>query len=196
MRFKTKSFLSRLYEEGEVPSRSFSFTAGSHSRKTSNKNVFGSFIFGGYDSSLKGDNDMSFDFLIEENRELTVGVQAITKDGSTDLLPTPILAALDSSQPNIWLPHKACEAFEKAFGLTWNSTSEQYLLDSALHKRLRDENPRVTFRLANHGGSGEETIDIFLPFSAFDLTRRDSTSAPQPYFPLKIAHNDSQASLT
>lgn len=187
--------MSRLHGEGEVPSRSFSFTAGSYSRKTTNKNVFGSFIFGGYDSSLKGDNDMSFDFLNDENRELTVGVQAITKDGSTDLLPAPILAALDSSQPNIWLPLEACQAFEQAFNLTWNSTAEQYLLDSASHARLFEENPSVTFRLGNTGDS-EENIDILLPFSAFDLTRKDSTSTSQPYFPLKRAEKVSQASFT
>ncbi|KAF4541567.1 Eukaryotic aspartyl protease [Lasiodiplodia theobromae] len=193
---QTPSFLSRLHDEGHVPSRSFSFTAGSHARKTSNKNAFGSFIFGGYDSSLKGDNDMSFGFLNNENRELTVGVQSITKDGSTNLLATPILAALDSSQPNIWLPLEACQAFEQAFNLTWNSTAKQYLLDSASHDRLLKENSNVTFRLANNGDFGGENIDIVLPFSAFDLKRRDSTSTFQPYFPLKRAHNDSQASFT
>ncbi|KAK0609010.1 hypothetical protein DIS24_g12591 [Lasiodiplodia hormozganensis] len=192
----TKSFLSRLHEEGKVPSRSFGFTAGSYARKTRNKNVLGSFIFGGYDASLKGDNDMSFDFLVDENKELTVAVQAITKDGSTDLLPTPILAALDSSQSNIWLPREACRAFERAFGLTWDSTAQQYLLNSTLHNRLFEENANVTFRLANNGDAGGENIDIVLPYSAFNLTRRNSTSAPQPYFPLKIAENASQASFT
>ncbi|OJD34146.1 acid protease [Diplodia corticola] len=194
-----ESFLSMLKRTGRVPSLSYSFTAGSYARRNTIKNALGSFIFGGYDASLKGPADLSFDFAPNQGRELVVGIQSITassqNNGTVDLLPESVFAALDSSQPNIWLPLAACQKFESAFNLTWNATAEQYLVDSTLHDRLATENPNITFRLGN-GGSGGPTTDIVLPYSAFDLTMTNSTSDAQPYFPLKRAANDTQVSLS
>lgn len=184
-----------MNKTGNVPSLSYSFTAGSAGRRNINKNALGSFTFGGYDASLKGASNMSFDFAQNEGRELVVAVQSITKGndsgGTTELLQDPIFAALDSSQPNIWLPEKVCQNFEKAFNLTWNATAEQYLVDATLHDRLVEENSSVTFTLGN-SGSGGPTTDIVLPYSAFDLSMANSTSDSQPYFPLKRADNDTQ----
>ncbi|GME30704.1 acid protease [Neofusicoccum parvum] len=192
-----QSFLSILDSTNQVPSRSYSFTAGSQARRKSVKNALGSFIFGGYDMSLKGPNDMSFDFAPDEGRELVVGVRSITKTGNgatTELLPEAVLAALDSSQPNIWLPLEACRKFEAAFGLSWNSGAGQYLVNSTLHDQLVEENPSVTFRLGN-GASGGPTVDIDLPYGAFDLNMSNSSTDLKAYFPLKRAENETQYTL-
>lgn len=156
---------------------SYSFTAGSYGRRNSIKNALGSFIFGGYGASLKGSADMSFDFAPDEERELVVAVQSISKTGygeTASLLPNPIFVALDSSQPNIWLPQEACREFEDTFGLTWNETAERYLLNSTLHDHLVEDKATLTLRLGNGNPDGP-TIDIVLPYSALDLTMTNST---------------------
>lgn len=156
-------------------------------------------VFGGYDASLNGSSSVSFNFAENAGRELVVAVQSITKivdDTRTDLLPSGILAVLDSSQPNIWLPVEACRRFEEAFGISWNETSEMYTLNSTLHDSLVVENANVTFQLGNTL-SGGSTVDIVFPYSAFDLTASwPSASESQPYFPLKRAANDTQVSFT
>ncbi|KAK0653607.1 hypothetical protein DIS24_g5898 [Lasiodiplodia hormozganensis] len=155
-------------------------------------------VFGGYDASLNGSSSVSFNFAENAGRELVVAVQSITKivdDTRTDLLPNGILAVLDSSQPNIWLPVEACRRFEEAFGISWNETSEMYMLNSTLHDSLVAENANITFQLGNTL-SGGSTVDIVFPYSAFDLTASwPLASESQPYFPLKRAANDTQYTL-
>ncbi|GME42230.1 Acid protease [Neofusicoccum parvum] len=192
------SFFSLLKSNNIIPSLTYSFTAGSYSRSKSVKNALGSMIFGGYDTSLNGSSSATFNFAENAGRELVVAVQSITKSGdgaSTDLLPNGILAVLDSSQPNIWLPLEACTQFENAFGLSWNATSELYMLNSTLHDSLVAENANITFRLGNTV-SGGATVDIVFPYGAFDLTASwPLSSDSQPYFPLKRAANATQYTL-
>lgn len=134
------------------------------------------------------------------SRDLVVGVQSITTTDSsgaqTSLLPSGgIFAFVDSTLPYIWLPVDACQAFEKAFGLTWNQTNEMYLVNSTLHSALLARNANVTFTIGV-GKSGGETVDIILPYASFDLTAtpplvKNTTS----YFPLKRAANDTQYTI-
>lgn len=135
------------------------------------------------------------------SRDLVVGVQSITtttgsSNVETILLPSGgIFAFVDSELPYIWLPQDACQAFEHAFGLTWNATSEMYLVNNTLHSELQAMNMSVTFTLGV-GKSGGETVDITLPYAAFDLTATpplvENTTS---YFPLKRAANDTQYTL-
>ncbi|KAF2135461.1 uncharacterized protein K452DRAFT_363145 [Aplosporella prunicola CBS 121167] len=202
VRTKRPSFLSLLKENGKIPSSSFSFTAGSYTRSSTERNALGSFIFGGYDASLIGPSSTSFDFGSDNGRELMVGIQAIKKhagDNETDLLPTPLLAALDSSQPNIWLPESACKQFESAFGLEWNETDKLYKVNDSLHDKLVKEDATVTFSLGEvHEDSGGESVDIVFPYSAFDLTATWPvvSEGSSTYFPLKKAANSSQVRLS
>lgn len=113
------------------------------------------------------------------------------------MLPNPVLAALDSSQANLWLPSESCATFESAFGLSWNETSQLYLVNATVHKRLVAENPNVTFSLAG-SISGGKTVDIVLPYSAFDLNASYPTvpgSGMERFFPLERAANSTQITL-
>jgi hypothetical protein len=118
-----------------------------------------------------------------------------TSTTPTSLLPTPIFALIDSTLPYIYLPTAACELFESAFGLVWNSTAELYLLNSTQHSALLAQNPNVTFTLG-HTLSGGATVDIVLPYAAFDLNISwPHAESSTWYFPLKRAANDTQYTL-
>lgn len=86
-------------------------------------------------------------------------------------------------------------AFENAFGLTWNATSELYLVNDTLHAILQASNINITFTLGV-GKTGGDTVDITLPYASFDLRAtpplvQNTTS----YFPLKRAANSTQYTL-
>ena len=131
-----------------------------------------------------------------------MGVQSITTDlngTSTSLLPSGILAPIDSSASEIWLPLEACRVFERTFGLTWNSTTNSYApANDSQHDALTAANPNVTFTLGAQASGGGPTVDIVLPYAAFDLRAswpRISNLAPTPYFPLRRAANESQYTI-
>ena len=133
------------------------------------------------------------------SRDLVVSMQNITStaaNGSTiSLLPTPILTFIDSTFPFIYLPLESCEAFERAFDLTWNATALMYFVNDTLHQSLTARNPNVTFQIGD-AQMGGPTVDIVLPYASFDLLASypmvlDSTR----YFPLQRATNYTQYTL-
>jgi hypothetical protein len=135
----------------------------------------------------------------DSSRDLVVGLQEITSrdnDGrNTTLLSSGILTFVDSTLPYIWLPTEACQAFERAFGLTWNATAQLYLVNDSLHDSLRTRNPRFTFKLGP-AVQGGESFDIVLPYDSFDLLASPPLVANATrYFPLKRAANDTQYTL-
>lgn len=164
------------------------------------KGVFGSLTFGGYDSSRLVPNNVTFDRAPDVSRDLVVGLQSITStagNGSRhSLLPNPIWTFIDSTLPFIYLPLESCQAFENAFGLTYNDTARLYIVDDSLHQSLTTSNPNITFQLGN-SLTGGPTVDIVLPYASFDLL----ASPPRvvgnatKYFPLKRAANDTQYTL-
>lgn len=163
------------------------------------KGVFGSLTFGGYDLSRLIPNNVTFNLAPDVSRDLVVGLQSITStaaNGSTiSLLPNSILTFIDSTLPYIWLPLEACEAFETAFGLTYNDTVRLYTVDDTLHQSLTARNPNFTFQIGNYR-TGGPTVDIVLPYASFDLL----VSYPRVlnatrYFPLRRAANDTQYTL-
>src|SRR6266536_4236504 len=111
--------------------------------------VLGSLVLGGYHEYKTGKN-LSFAFGPDISRDLTVGLQSITMktaDGrDTALLPEGIFTFIDSTVPHIWLPLEACLIFEQAFGITWDSTTELYLVEDALHEQLTSMNASLTFK--------------------------------------------------
>jgi hypothetical protein len=193
------SYFSLLKANNYIPSLSYSFNAGSYYRSSTVKNAFTSLIFGGYDASRFVSNDLTFQFAADNGRELVVGLQTITKsagNSNTSLLPSGILAALDSSQPNIWLPLAACQDFEQAFGLTWNEDVELYLVNDTLHQLLLTEDPSVVFQIGN-AVQGGDAIEISLPYGSFDLeVLPPLVNSSTRYFPLKRAANASQVDPT
>ena len=192
------SFLSTLKNQSLIPSLSFGYTAGNQYRL---KKVFGSLTLGGYDSSLLTPNGVSFGFAADKTRNLMVGIQSIRStnqnETTNDLLPTGIMALVDSSVPQIWLPVEACHAFENAFGLTFDEESDLYLVDDTLHANLKAQNATITFTLGN-AVSGGQTANITLPYNSFDLLVAPPTNGvanSTRYFPLRRANNDTQYTL-
>ena len=192
------SYLTTLKNQNMIPSLSFGYTAGNKYRL---KQVLGSLTLGGVDSGRFVPNNLSVPFAPQQNRSLLVGIQSISsinENGTTsNLLPTGVMAFVDSTEAQIWLPVEACQAFEKAFGLTYNTTSGFYLVDNALHAQLQAQNASVTFTLGSTV-SGGETVNITLPYNSFDLTLTPpaaNLSSSTKYFPLRRADNDTQYTL-
>ena len=164
------------------------------------KHVLGSLVLGGYDSARYVPNDLSFTFAPDNSHDLVVGIQSINsidKDGtSNDLLPSGgILAYIDSTVPYIYLPIDACQAFEKAFNLTYDNNSTLYLVSESVHNKLQAQNANITFTLGNTA-TGGKTVDITLPYASFDLTANwPLTPNGSLYFPLKRADNQTQYTL-
>ncbi|KAI9701830.1 MAG: hypothetical protein M1836_001174 [Candelina mexicana] len=190
------SFLTTLRKKNLIPSLSWGYTAGAQYRL---KQVFGSLVFGGYDTSKFIPNSLSFNFAPDVERDLVVGLQSITLTDATgkntSLLNAGIFTFVDSTIPYLYLPLQACQLFEKALGLTWDTASQLYLIDDALRNTLTAKNLNFTFQLANTE-TGGQNVQIVLPYAAFDLTAKfplvNNTSR---YFPLKRAANDTQYAL-
>lgn len=192
------SFMSNLKSNKSIPSLSFGYTAGAPYRL---KGVPGSLILGGYDQSQVTGSPLKFNFAQDVSRQLVVAVQSISwtpgssSQGGGNLLPSSILALVDSMVPQFYLPLEACQEFEKAFGLVWDATKSMYPVDGPLHDKLTQQNPRVTFALGN-GLNGGETVSISLPYAAFDLTMSSPPAANATrYFPLLRAANSTQYTL-
>lgn len=192
--YSAPSYLTRLKDQKKIPSLSWSYTAGAIYRL---KQVYGQLIFSGYDTSRFTENSVSFTMAEDVTRDLVVALQSISFSGSTSatLLSTPIDIYIDSTDPNLWLPDEACDAFEKAFNLTLDSASGLYLVNDSHHDAIQAANPQVTFRLSDVK-SGGDAVSITLPYRAFDL---NATSPLVPnyskYFPLKRANSSAQYTL-
>ena len=182
---------------------------------TESKGIFGSAVFGGYDSSRVVHNNVTFSLAQDISRDILVSLQMITltyPNGTatpflSSPLPTPIWTFIDSTTPYIYLPSAVCEVFEESLGLQWNSTYEMYFLDDATHDELLRANPNFTFQISN-SATGGPTVDIVLPYASLDLLLDYPlapgslpTSSPGNlppslrYFPLMQASNDSQYTL-
>ncbi|PTB68388.1 acid protease [Trichoderma citrinoviride] len=186
------SFMQLLKNESAIPSLSYSYNAGAPYRL--NK-ALGTLILGGYDTSAYQDTNSSYDFFSDQSRDLTIGVQSISTNASAEdtvLQSSLISMFIDSSVAEIWLPLKACQAFEKAFGLKYNSTLEMYLVSDSLHSSLVDSNPSVTFTITT-AISGGSTFNITFPYASFDLQANPPlVKKASRYFPLKRAANETQ----
>jgi hypothetical protein len=156
--------------------------------------VYGSLTLGGYDTSKFVPNDLTFTFGPQDDRELLIQLNKISIGQDTSLLPSAIPMFLDSTIPYIYLPEAACTMFESTFGLVWDNATQLYLLTDAQHNALQTQSPNITFTLGNLTTS--TTVDIILPYSAFDLTVSYPIVANATrYFPLKRANDSSQYTL-
>jgi hypothetical protein len=163
--------------------------------------VLASLTLGGYDSVRFIPNGISFPFAADNERDILVsitGVNSVDSSGKQiSLLPNPIYSYIDSTIAEIWLPIEACQAFESAFGLTYDDTSELYLLSEAQHNALLVRNPNITITVAPYVGKSG-SVDITLPYAAFDQTAKppyQGISNSSRYFPLRRAANETQYTL-
>jgi hypothetical protein len=206
------SYITRLFEQGSIPSVSFGYTAGSQYRMFScaqihltlidltDEPVFlASLTLGGYDASRFVPNNSSFVFAPDNDRDLVVNVAAMTADTSTtsniDLVRTANFSVLiDSTVAELWLPIWVCEAFEKEFGLVYDRNTGLYLVDDNLHESLLARNPSITITLGQPFHTNE-TVQITLPYAAFDLEAKPpygGLNATSKYFPIRRGSNESQ----
>ena len=184
------SFMKNLADQSLIPSLSFGYTAGAKYR---GPGWLGSLTLGGYDKARHMANNVSFDFDSNDSRSLTVGLQSITAtrtlNGGVQPLQTGIFSLIDSSVPEIWLPTAACEVFASAFGLTYDSNTQRYLVNDTMHSSLQKLNSSVTFTIGPQA-TGGPSIAFELPYAAFDL----QASFPiypntTNYFPIRRANN-------
>lgn len=191
------SFVQSLVNNRTIPSVSWAYTAGNQYRL--NGNNLGSLTLGGYDASRFDQNQsLSLPFNTDISRDLLVNLRSITTDSSANvLLPQGnVQIFLDSSVAQLWLPQSACDAFEAAFNLTYDESTNFYLVNETLREQLRSVNPNVTFTIAADSTATSEAIDIVFPYAAFDLTLGfPNVVNSTGYFPLKRAQNSSQYTL-
>lgn len=193
------SYMSLLFEQNQIPSVSFGYTAGAQYHGAP---VLGSLTLGGYDSSRLIENDLTWNFAPDNERDLVVGIVDISATTSTKskislLNRDPFSMYIDSTIAELWLPVEVCEAFEAAFGLVYDNNTGLYLVDDQLHDRLTAENPSVTFLLGQKY-STNTTVNITLPYDAFDLQAsppyKGLTNVTN-YFPIRRATRDNQFTL-
>lgn len=186
--YPVPGILTQLKDSGQILGNSWAYTAGaSYTPEPS----FGSLVFGGYDLSRFQPNNLTIVRYEDISRDLLVGVQSITS-GSDSLLPEGVVALIDSTVAQIWLPTEACQRFEEVFGLEWDNDLSLYTVNDTLHRRLISENPSITFTIGSTTTSND-IINVRLPYVAFDLIASwplapDGTR----YFPLRRANDSTQ----
>ena len=191
-------FVSQLNQSGEIPSLSWSYTAGNQYRPGS---FYGSLTLGGYDASRFEPNNITFSFNTTGTGSFVVDIGAIilTTDDNITVLTGPnnsIPAVIDSTTPYIYFPLYLCQQFEKAFGIVWDTDVQAYLVNDTLHQALQSQNSSVVFNLGNSLTALGQGFNISLPYSAFDLIA-EAPLVPNAtrYFPLMRSSNASQSTL-
>lgn len=157
-------------------------------------------MFGGYDQSRFEPNAITFPFDANDSRKPSVNIQSIVTRDLTNttmsLLPQGAAYSLiDFAEPQIWLPVSACDAFARAFNLTYDNTTDLYTVDAATRSRLLERSPSITFGLGMTADPNER-VNIVLPYSAFDQQAtypiyQNATN----YFPIRRAYNDTQYTI-
>jgi hypothetical protein len=154
-------------------------------------NAPGSLVLGGYDQGASEGPGISVSNVA--NLALTVNARSIvlsnTLQGTVsvthDLLSLPM--ALDSTVSQLWLPQVVCDKLEISLGLTYDPSTELYLVNSTAHAKLIELAPTIAFTLAADGTSNHTTT-IVLPYAAFDLQASPPLyNTTTNYFPLRRA---------
>jgi hypothetical protein len=186
------SLLTTLASENLIPSASWGYTAGAFYRL---QRPFGSLTLGGYDAARLTPNNVTFGFGADTSRILLVGLQSIVTNSGYNLLPEGIVALVDSTVPDIWVPQESCQKFEGAFGLMPDSTTGLYLVNDTLHNALVAKNFNLTFKLGPEVEGGN-SVDIVLPYASFDLNISfPEINISSRYFPLRCAENNTQYTI-
>lgn len=192
------NYLASLNSSSTIPSFSWGYTAGNQYRSGPPS---GSLTLGGYDSSRFVPNNLGFPINGTDTRSLAVQIGRIilTTAGYNDVVDTPgqsITAVIDSTTPYMIFPDNVCAEFEFQFGITWDETSELYLVNDTQHDILSANDTSVTITIGNTQTTPGEGVNITLPYAAFNLTASPPlTTNASRYFPLKRAANDNQITL-
>lgn len=119
---------------------------------------------------------------------------SVSSNATVPLLNDGILSFIDSTAPHIWLPLAVCQAFEQAFGVSFDSITELYLINDSLHETLLRQSPSSRFELGKTTSSGQ-AVEIDLPYASFDLTvSHPIVQNITRYFPIRRSANLSRRS--
>lgn len=169
----TDSLIYHLRNNSQIPSMSFSYTAGAKYRL---KSVVGQLILGGYDPGRfePNSNDFSFSFSTDPSRLLAVMVESVmatnTLLGTRSLSSSAHLSLIDSTVSHLWLPRGVCDEFEKSFGLTYDPNTDLYLINATMRDQLLARDASVTIKLVDSlEGAATNFTNLVLPYAAFDL---------------------------
>ncbi|KAF2216702.1 hypothetical protein CERZMDRAFT_108673 [Cercospora zeae-maydis SCOH1-5] len=191
------SFLSTLVKHDKIGSLSWAYTAGASYRDQSPASL----TLGGYDRNRIQGTPKSFAMNADNSRPLQVAVTAVTGqstlDGTISLWESATMHFIDSTVPHIWVPEDSIELWTSAFGLTYDNTTDLYVVNETTRDQLLELNPTITFTLgATMGATVSDSQTIRLPYAAFDL----EASYPfyqnaTRYFPIRRAANNTQYTI-
>ncbi|KAG9229074.1 aspartic peptidase domain-containing protein [Amylocarpus encephaloides] len=186
------SLLSLLHSQSMIPSLSYSYSAGAYYRRS-----LGALTLGGFDSEqFTVNKTLNLEL---ESRVMMIGLQSIeasnTPTGAASLLDTAIMAPIDSTIPELWLPASACDKFEAAFGLQYDNATQRYILNDTVHTQLKQLNPTITIKIGKTVNGGASTNIVF-PYAAFDhqISYPIYPNATN-YFPIRRADNSTQYNI-
>lgn len=190
------SFIQTMKNQALIPSLSLAYTAGASYRIPK---LPGSLVLGGYDSSRFTANEKKFPFAEDDDRVLSIGIQAITLTntvkGTVSPLDRPILSSIDTTSPHIWLPKSTCDQLEAAFGLIYDQETDLYLVNHTMRERLLTLRPTMIFTFGNDKNPAD-MVTITLPYASFDLQASHPFYPNNTnYFPIRRAANDTQYTL-
>jgi hypothetical protein len=133
---------------------------------------------------------------------LKINIESITSDyiisdtKSQQLLPTVIPAVIDSSKPFLELPEETCQDLSKMYNLDYDHDLNLFFVNETTRRDLLILNPNISIVLATYNvkrftGSNSRTMEIVLPFAAFDhQIRLTPDSEPRHYFPIAVANGE------
>lgn len=121
--------------------------------------------------------------------------KVLPSEDTTDALETSNLLTksewvqLDPELPFLELPGDACRRLAQAFQLEWSYKESLYLVSNVTRARLRKLRPSITLTV---GSSPDEygktsTMDIVLPYEAFEHTTHLKKGEQAAYFPIRTA---------
>lgn len=103
------------------------------------------------------------------------------------------MSLIDSAVPEIWLPIGIAENIAASFGLFYDTNTGYYLINSTMHDRWTSSNPLFTFQLGATATENGNSVNIVLPYKAFEHQLGWPVYSPATYyFPMKRAANDTQ----
>ena len=98
--------------------------------------------------------------------------------------------AIDTGVSQLWLPKVVCDKLEEGLSLTYDPSTELYLVNDTARVKLLELAPDFTFTVAANSTSSD-TVNIILPYAAFDLeVSQPFYNTSRHYFPIRRAADE------
>lgn len=142
------SFFGTLANSGHLQSSSWSYTVGAYNRDKAPTSL----VLGGYDLDRFKATTLDFLMYPVTGTPFNVAVQKVidtdTLGGSgINLLPTVGYYQIDLTVPHIWLLDDAIQVFVEQFSLTYDNSTDLFLINDKMRRRMLSLNPTITFFL-------------------------------------------------